>query len=105
MIVIAQKECSDQNDCMETVRSAIAMIAIATIVEIENVLSQRSLRSLSARFPYNRSDLGVFLSYRSDPSDYMHARNLAVHYRRRYNVETTSVSHVNKVTSRQRQFK
>ena len=66
MIVIAQKECSDQNDCMETVRSAIAMIAIA---EIENVLSQRSLRSLSARFPYNRSDRGVFLSYRSDYMD------------------------------------
>ena len=50
------------------------MIAIAMIAEIENVLSQRSLRSLSARFPYNRSDLGVFLSYRSDPSDYMDTR-------------------------------
>ena len=53
---------------------SIAMIAIA---EIENVLSQRSLRSLrslSARFAYNRSDRGVFLSYRSDPSDYMDTR-------------------------------
>ena len=55
---------------------SIAMIAIATIAEIENVLSLRSLRSLSARFPYNRSDRGVFLNYRSDPSDYMDTAKL-----------------------------
>ena len=55
---------------------SIAMIAIATIAEIENVLFQRSrsLRSLSARFPYNRSDRGNFLSYRGDSSDYMDTR-------------------------------
>ena len=58
-IAIAQKEFSDQNDCMETVRSAI-----------ENVLSQRSQRSRS----YNRSDRGVFFSYRSDRSNYMDTR-------------------------------
>ena len=29
---------------------------------------------LSDRFPYNRSDRGVVLSYRSDPSDYMDTR-------------------------------
>ena len=45
---------------------SIAMVATA---EIENLQSQRSL---SARFPYNRSDRGVFfLSYRSD---YMNSR-------------------------------
>ena len=52
------------------------------------------------------------MSYCSDPSDYLDIRlkrlepwNLTAHYRRRYNVETTSVSQVDKVTSRQRQFK
>ena len=34
-IAIVQKEFSDQNDCMETVRSAI-------VASIENVLSQQS---------------------------------------------------------------
>ena len=41
------------------------------IVEIENVLSQRSLRSLrslSVRFPYNRSDRGVFLAIVAIPA-------------------------------------
>ena len=52
---------------------ALSDRSIAVIAEIENVLFQRS-RSLSARFPYNRSDRGVFLSYRSDPSDYMDTR-------------------------------
>ena len=54
IVTIAQKEFNDQNDCMETVRSAIAIaISISAIVAISIIAMPRSL---SARFPYNRSD-------------------------------------------------
>ena len=46
------KKLRDQNDYMETVRSAI-VVSISAIVVIAIIAM---LRSLSARFPYNRSD-------------------------------------------------